>query len=86
MLPCRAAGYGCAGDVEAARAGVCEFKKPGSQARAVGDRIHWDDTARRTTGTTTSNTLAGVATGAVAGGTGDAASRRITTEPSAGVR
>lgn len=52
-----------------------ELKKIGSQAWAVGDRIYWDNTARQTTKVTTSNTLIGVATEAVAGGAGDVVGR-----------
>ena len=67
-----AAGTAAIGEsVEAALVGVYELKKLGSQAWAVGDRIYWDNTARQTTKVTTSNTLIGVATEAVAGGATD---------------
>ena len=39
--------------------------------QAAGDRIYWDNTAKNTTKTLTSNTLIGVATEAVAGGATD---------------
>ncbi len=71
-----AAGAAALGEtVEAALVGVYELKKLGSQAWAVGDRIYWDNTARQTTKVTTSNTLIGVATEAVAGGAGDVVGR-----------
>ena len=61
--------------VEAALVGVYELKKLGSQAWAAGDKIYWDNTAKNTTKTLTSNTLIGVATEAVAGGAGDTVGR-----------
>ena len=61
--------------VETALVGVYDLKKVASQAWAPGDRIYWDNTARQTTKTLTSNTLIGVATEAVAGGAGDVVGR-----------
>lgn len=67
-----AAGTAASGDpVEAAVVGVYDLKKVASQAWAVGDKIYWDNTAKNTTKTLTSNTLIGVATEAVAGGATD---------------
>ena len=67
-----AAGTAIVGDpVETALEGVYDLKKVASQAWAAGDRIYWDNTARQTTKTLTSNTLIGVATEAVAGGATD---------------
>ncbi len=64
-----AAGTAILGDpVETAVEGVYDLKKVASQAWAVGDRIYWDNTAKQTTKTLTSNTLIGVATEAVGGG------------------
>ena len=57
--------------VEAALVGVYDLKKVASQAWAAGDKIYWDNTAKNTTKTLTSNTLIGVATEAVAGGATD---------------
>ena len=57
--------------VEAALVGVYDLKKVASQAWAAGDKIYWDNTAKQTTKTLTSNTLIGVATEAVAGGATD---------------
>ena len=67
--------FGIAAGAAAARVGVYELKKLGSQAWAVGERIYWDNTARQTTKVTTSNTLIGVATEVVAGGAGDVVGR-----------
>jgi len=67
-----AAGTAILGDpVETAVEGVYALKKVASQAWAAGDRIYWDNTAKQTTKTLTSNTLIGVATEAVAGGATD---------------
>ena len=67
-----AAGTAALGDpVETALEGVYDMKKLASQAWAVGDKIYWDNTAKNTTKTLTSNTLIGVATEAVAGGATD---------------
>lgn len=57
--------------VETAVEGVYDLKKVASQAWAAGDKIYWDNTAKNTTKTLTSNTLIGVATEAVAGGATD---------------
>ena len=61
--------------VEAALVGVYDLKKVASQAWAAGDKIYWDNTAKNTTKTLTSNTLIGVAIEAVAGGAGDTIGR-----------
>lgn len=67
-----AAGTAALGDpVETALEGVYDLKKVASQAWAVGDKIYWDNTAKNTTKTLTSNTLIGVATDVVAGGASD---------------
>ena len=67
-----AAGTAALGDpVETALEGVYDLKKVASQAWAVGDKIYWDNTAKNTTKTLTSNTLIGVATDVVAGGATD---------------
>jgi predicted RecA/RadA family phage recombinase len=67
-----AAGAAALGDpIESALVGVYDLKKVASQAWAAGDKIYWDNTARQTTKVTTSNTLIGVATEAVAGGATD---------------
>lgn len=67
-----AAGTAASGDpVETAVVGVYDLKKVASQAWAVGDKIYWDNTAKNTTKTLTSNTLIGVATDVVAGGATD---------------
>ena len=67
-----AAGTAASGDpVETALEGVYDLKKVASQAWAVGDKIYWDNTAKNTTNTLTSNTLIGVATDVVAGGATD---------------
>ena len=49
--------------VETAVEGVYDLKKVASQAWAAGDKIYWDNTAKNTTKTLTSNTLIGVAAG-----------------------
>ena len=67
-----AASTAASGDpVETALEGVYDLKKVASQAWAVGDKIYWDNTAKNTTKTLTSNTLIGVATDVVAGGATD---------------
>ena len=67
-----AAGTAALGEpVEAALVGVYDLKKVASQAWVAGDKIYWDNTAKQTTKTLTSNTLFGVATEAVAGGATD---------------
>lgn len=67
-----AAGAAAIGEaVEAALVGVYDLKKVASQAWAAGDKIYWDNSAKNTTKTLTSNTLIGVATEAVAGGATD---------------
>ena len=67
-----AAGAAALGEaVETAVEGVYDLKKVASQAWAAGDKIYWDNTAKQTTKTLTSNTLIGVATEAVAGGATD---------------
>lgn len=62
-------------EVETHLVGVVEIAKVGSQAWAVGDRIYWDDTAKRATKTATDNTLIGAAVIAVADGAGDTIGR-----------
>ena len=52
-----------------------DLKKVGSQAWAAGDKIYWDNTAKETTKTATSNTLVGVAIEAVGSGAGETIGR-----------
>ena len=67
-----AAGDALSGEeIEAVLTGIFELTKAASQAWTVGAKIYWDDTAKVTTTTATSNTLIGVAVEAVAGGAGD---------------
>ena len=61
--------------VEAALVGIFDIKKVASQAWAVGDKVYWDNTAKETTKTATSNTLIGVAVEAVANGASDTVGR-----------
>ena len=61
--------------VEAALVGVFDLKKVASQAWAVGDKVYWDNTAKETTKTATSNTLIGVAIDAVGNGASDTVGR-----------
>jgi len=61
--------------VEAALVGVFDLKKAASQIWAVGDKVYWDNTAKETTKTATSNTLIGVAVEAVANGASDTVGR-----------
>lgn len=51
--------------------GVFTLPKAASQAWTVGAAIYWDNTAKVCTTVTTSNTLIGKATAAVANGAGD---------------
>jgi predicted RecA/RadA family phage recombinase len=52
--------------VEGLTTGVVEVAKVSAQAWSVGAPIYWDDTAKLFTTTSTSNTLAGVATAVAA--------------------
>ncbi len=61
--------------VEAALVGVFDLKKAASQAWAVGDKVYWDNTAKETTKTATSNTLIGVAVETVSNGASDTVGR-----------
>lgn len=61
--------------VEVTLVGVFDVKKAASQAWSVGDKVYWDNTAKLVTKTATSNTLIGVATEAVAGGSDDTIGR-----------
>ena len=61
--------------VEVALVGVFDLKKVASQAWTVGDKVYWDNTAKETTKTATSNTLIGVAVEAVANGASDTVGR-----------
>ena len=61
--------------VEAALVGVFDLKKAASQAWAVGDKVYWDNTAKETTKTATSNTLIGVAVEVVGNGASDTVGR-----------
>ncbi len=58
-------------DVTLAMTGVYALTKVGSQAWTVGAKIYWDNSNKRCTTVTTSNTLIGVATAAVGSGAGD---------------
>ena len=51
--------------------GIYELTKIGSQAWTVGARVYWDDTNKRCTTVSTSNTLIGVAVEAVGAGAGE---------------
>ena len=61
--------------VEALTVGVIDINKVGSQAWAVGDKVYWDNTNKRTTKTATDNTLIGVALVIVGGGADDTTGR-----------
>ena len=54
--------------VETLTVGVIDINKVGSQAWAVGDKVYWDNTNKRTTKTATDNPLIGVALAAVGSG------------------
>ena len=54
---------------------IIDINKVGSQAWAVGDKVYWDNTNKRTTKTATDNTLIGVALGAVGSGADDTTGR-----------
>lgn len=56
--------------------GVFDLPKVGSQAWTVGQRIYWDDTAKRLTNVVGTNTLVGVATIPV-GGAANATTGRV---------
>lgn len=60
---------------EAAVVGVFDLVKVGSQAWTVGAKIYWDDSNKRCTTVSTSNTLIGVATAAVGSGAGETVGR-----------
>jgi predicted RecA/RadA family phage recombinase len=47
--------------VESQLTGVIEIDKVGSQAWSAGDKVCWDNTARRATSVATDNTAVGVA-------------------------
>jgi predicted RecA/RadA family phage recombinase len=55
--------------------GVFDLTKVGSQAWTVGALIYWDNTNRRTTNVSTSNTLIGKAVLAVGSGAGETIGR-----------
>lgn len=57
--------------VETQLTGVASLAKAGSQAWTVGARIYWDDTAKVTTTTASTNKLIGVAVAAVGSGAGE---------------
>ena len=61
--------------VETLTVGVIDINKVGSQAWAVGDKVYWDNTNKRTTKTATDNTLIGVALGAVGSGADETTGR-----------
>ena len=61
--------------VETLTVGVIDINKVGSQAWAVGDKIYWDNTNKRTTKTATDNTLIGVALGVVGSGADETTGR-----------
>jgi predicted RecA/RadA family phage recombinase len=48
-------------EVETQLTGVVEIDKVGSQSWSAGDRVYWDNTARRATSVATDNTAVGVA-------------------------
>lgn len=51
--------------------GIISYTKPGSQAWAEGVKVYWDDSAKKFTTTSSSNTLVGVAAEAVGAGAGE---------------
>lgn len=55
--------------------GVYDLPKVGSQAWTVGAAIYWDNTNKRCTTVTTSNTKIGVAVAAVGSGAGETTGR-----------
>ena len=61
--------------VEAVLVGVFDLKKVASQAWSAGDKVYWDNTAKETTKTATSNTLIGAAIDAVGNGAGETVGR-----------
>ena len=61
--------------VETLTVGVIDINKVGSQAWAVGDKVYWDNTNKRTTKTATDNTLIGVALGVVGSGADETTGR-----------
>ena len=54
-------------EVETQLTGVVEIAKVGSQAWNAGDKVYWDNTARRATTIATDNTAVGVAAVPVGG-------------------
>lgn len=61
--------------VEVVTIGVCDLNKVGSQAWAVGDRVYWDNTNKRTTKVATDNTLIGTALVATGSGVDETTGR-----------
>ena len=61
--------------VELHTEGVFDLVKVGSQAWTVGAAIYWDDTNKRCTTVSTSNTLIGKAVAAVGSGAGETVGR-----------
>lgn len=61
--------------VELVTRGVFDLTKVGSQAWTEGAAIYWDDTNKRCTTVTTSNTLIGAAVAAVGSGAGETVGR-----------
>ena len=64
-----------AAPVEGVTEGVFDLVKVGSQAWTVGAAIYWDDTNKRCTTVSTSNTLIGKAVAAVGSGAGETTGR-----------
>ena len=61
--------------VETVLVGVFDLKKIASQTWSAGDKVYWDNTAKETTKTATSNTLIGAAIDAVGNGAGETVGR-----------
>lgn len=61
--------------IETVLIGVFDLKKTASQAWAVGDKIYWDNAAKETTKTATSNTLIGAAVEALGNGAAETVGR-----------
>lgn len=61
------------------RLGVFTLPKPGSQAWTAGAKVYWDDTAKKATSVSTSNTLIGAAAAAVGSGAGETTGKVLLT-------
>lgn len=61
--------------VETVTTGVFDLSKVGSEAWSVGEKVYWDDGAKRATKVATDNTLIGVALATVGSGTDETTGR-----------